>query len=257
MSRVHPDLDLALEVAGIADDIGMRHFRRPGLVVERKADDTPVSEADREAEAAIRDHLAGERPGHNVLGEEFGETGDGDGTWRWIIDPIDGTKNFVRGIPVWANLVALEHAGELVVGVVSAPALGRRWWAARGGGAYADGQRIVVSDVERVEDAHLSGDGYDAFDASERGAAFQRLAAQCTRSRGFGDFWSHMLVAEGAIDIAIEPSVARWDVAAVQVIVEEAGGRFSDLTGAPHTDGGGALSTNGRLHDAVLHAMRA
>ena len=153
---MHPDLDLALELADIADEIGTRHFRRPGLTIEQKADDTPVSEADREAETAIRDHLAGERPGHAVLGEEFGETGDGDGTWRWIIDPIDGTKNYVRGIPVWANLIALEHAGELVLGVVSAPALGRRWWAVHGEGAYANGEPIGVSAVDTIEAAHLS-----------------------------------------------------------------------------------------------------
>jgi len=251
----HPDLELALELADVADGISLARYRAHDLVIETKPDRTPVTEADKAVEVALRDVLAGERPGHAVLGEEDGVSGDPDSPWRWIIDPIDGTANYLRGIPVWATLIALEHAGEMVVGVVSAPAMGHRWWASRGDGAFADGQPIRVSNVAAIEDAQLSSDGFDSWERHGGSDAFMALVRRCWRTRGFGDFWQHMLVAEGAVDIVLEPAVSLWDLAAIQIIVEEAGGRFTDLTGAPRADGGTACSTNGLLHQAVLDAL--
>jgi histidinol-phosphatase len=214
-----------------------------------------VSEADRAAEEMVRAQIERARPGDAVLGEELGTRGSG--ARRWIVDPIDGTKNYVRGVPVWATLLALEEDGELVVGVVSAPALGHTWWAARGEGAYRDGERIHVSGVGALEDAHLCYSDYTHWDehAGLR-AEFDALTRAVWRTRGFGDFWSYMLVAEGAADVAAEPVVALWDLAALLPIVEEAGGRFTDLSGARTADGGSALGTNGLLHDEVLHRLR-
>jgi histidinol-phosphatase len=231
----------------------MARFRAADLVVSTKPDLTPVTEADRSVERAIRERLAAARPGHAVLGEEYGAEGAGE--WRWILDPIDGTKNFVRGIPVWATCIGLQHAGTMVVGVVSAPALGRRWWAARGQGAFAGGRPIRVSGIASVADAQLSYDSVPGFEACGMGERFLGLARRCWRTRGLGDFWSHVLVAEGAVDIAVEPEVSVWDVAAVQVIVEEAGGRFTSLAGEARPDGGSAVSTNGLLHDEVLQEL--
>ena len=199
-----------------------------------------------------------------MLGEEFGTRGEG--SRRWIVDPIDGTQGYARGIPVWATLIALECDGVVTVGVASAPALGARWWAARGAGVYRSGsgssgtdgggEPIEVSKVARVEDAHLAYDSVAAFESVGRDAEFLALARRCWRTRGFGDFWAHMLVADGSIDIAVEVGGLKiWDLAAVQVIVEVAGGRFSDLAGAPRPDGGDGLSTNGLLHDDVLAAL--
>jgi histidinol-phosphatase len=222
--------------------------------VETKPDLTPVSEADHAAEQLIRDRLATARPGDAVLGEEFGT--EGDSARRWIIDPIDGTKNYVRGVPVWATLLALEEAGEMRVGVVSAPALGHTWWAVRGGGAFADGAPIEVSKVAALEDAHLCYSDFKWWGEFGLQSEFDALARRVWRTRGFGDFWSHILVAEGAADIAAEPIVALWDLAPLLVIVEEAGGRFTDLGGTATADGGSAVSTNGLLHAAVLDALR-
>jgi histidinol-phosphatase len=231
-------------------------FRDADLVVSTKPDLTPVTEVDRAVESAIRDRLARERPDHAVLGEEFGGEAGPTAAWRWVLDPIDGTKNYVRGIPVWATCIALQRGGEAVVGVVSAPALGRRWWASRGDGAFADGGRIRVSAVADLADAQLSYDTVTGFEPFGLGERFLGLARRCWRSRGLGDFWSHVLVAEGAVDVAVEPEVSVWDVAAVAVIVEEAGGRFTDLAGVARPDGGSAVSTNGLLHDEVLTALR-
>jgi histidinol-phosphatase len=232
----------------------MDRFRAGDLVVETKPDLTPVTDADRAVEAAIRDRLAAERPGDAVFGEEFGTTGEGGR--RWIVDPIDGTKGYARGLPVWATLLALEADGELVVGVVSAPALGSRWSAARGAGARRDGEPVTVSKVERFEDAHLAYDSVDAFESVGLQAEFLALARRCWRVRGFGDFWSHVLVADGSIDIAVEVGgLAVWDLAAVRVVVEEAGGRCTDLRGAPRIDSGDVISTNGWLHDDVVAAF--
>jgi histidinol-phosphatase len=241
-------------LADLADVMTLARFRDRDLVVSTKPDLTPVTEADRTVEQALRDRIAQARPGHAIVGEELAEK-QGQGTWRWILDPIDGTKNYVRGIPVWATCIALQRDNEGVVGVVSAPALGRRWWAARGHGAFADGQPIRVSAVGDLADAQLSYDSVMSFEAYGLGERFLGLARRCWRSRGLGDFWSHVLVAEGAVDVAAEPEVSIWDVAAIQVIVEEAGGRFTDLAGAARPDGGSAVSTNGLLHDDVLAAL--
>ena len=184
--------------------------------------------------------------------------GDETSPWRWVIDPIDGTSNFIKGFPGWATLIALMYEGSPVVGMVSAPALNRRWWAAAGTGAFANGKAIHVSDVSRIEDAHLSHAGVKIFrthGSAELQGRVIDLSNRVWRERGIGDFWMHVLVAEGAFDIAVEPIVNLWDLAALQPIVQEAGGRFTDLAGEARPDGGSALSTNGTLHDAVLAAL--
>jgi histidinol-phosphatase len=254
---VSADLDLALALADVADTITMDRFLADDLVVDTKPDLTPVTEADRAVEEAIRTRLAERHPGDAVLGEEFGHTEPADATRRWIVDPIDGTKNYVRGVPVWATLLALEEDEELVVGVVSAPALGRRWWAARGEGAYVDDRlrgggprQIGVSAVHQLGDAQLCFAGLE--DWPDGGARLMHLAKRCWRSRGYGDFWSYALLAEGVIDLACEPIVELWDLAAPRVLVEEAGGRFTDLGGVARADGGDALASNGLLHEAAL-----
>jgi histidinol-phosphatase len=252
---VNPDLVLALHLADIADGLTMRRFRAAGLGVEVKADGTPVTDADRDTEEAIRETLRRHRPDHAVVGEEHGAEGSSE--LRWFVDPVDGTRNFVRGVPVWATLIALRSGERPVCGVVSAPALGRRWSAARGEGARdARGAALRVSGVTSIEDAHLSCTDFRDFAALGHGAWFERLAARCGYVRGFGDFWSHMLVAEGALDVALEAVVDAWDVAAVQVIVEEAGGRFSDFAGDARIDSGTVVTSNGLLHDSVLGAIR-
>ena len=189
-----------------------------------------------------------------MVGEEFGA--DQPGGTRWILDPIDGTKNYLRGVPVWATLIGLERDGAVVAGVVSAPALHRRWWAARGEGSFVNGRRIRVSRVTDLSDAVLSYASLGSWEQHGLGEQFLTLARACWRTRAFGDFWSHMLVAEGAADLAVEPEVNLWDLAAPQVIVEEAGGRFTDLGGTPTPAGGSVVSTNGLLHDRVLATLR-
>lgn len=249
------DLALALELADEADAITTDRFRADDLVVETKPDMTPVSEADRATEVALRAALARARPDDGVIGEELGAT-EGTSGRRWILDPIDGTKSYVRGIPVWSTLVALETADGIGLGLVSAPALGHRWWAVRGGGAFRDGEPITVSGVTTVEDAHLSYDSVSAFDTAGLTEQFLALTRRCWRSRGFGDFWQYALVAEGALDIAVESIGPRiWDLAPLLVLVEEAGGRFTDLAGVATPDGGSAVATNGHLHAAVLAAL--
>jgi histidinol-phosphatase len=251
---MNPDLTLALELADLADQISTERFRAADLVVQTKPDMTPVSEADTAIERALRERLAVARPDPAVVGEEEGV--QGDSSHRWIIDPIDGTKNFVRGIPIWGTLIGLEREGRTVVGVASAPALHRRWWASRGGGAFADGRPIHVSKVERLADAQLSLSSVESWDRHGRGERIAELTRRVWRSRGFGDFWQHVLVAEGAVDVAVEPEVSLWDLAALQVIVEEAGGQFTDLTGAPRADGGNVATSNGLLHDEILAILR-
>jgi histidinol-phosphatase len=250
-------LALALELADVADGITSARFRAHDLQVTTKPDLTPVSEADEAVERAIRDRLAA-LSGHAVVGEEFGADAHAvDAEYRWIIDPIDGTKSYVRGVPIWATLIGLEHAGSLVVGVVSAPAIGMRWWAARGHGAFRDGERIGVSRVASLDDAQISfaWDTKDRFDADSIGDRLLALSHRCWRTRGIGDFWQHLLVAEGAFDIAIDPIVARWDVAALIPIIEEAGGRWSTVDGAVDADGGSFVCTNGVLHDLVIEGL--
>ena len=250
------ELTLATELVDLADVITMRHFQSSGLVIETKPDRTEVTIADRSTEHAIREHLALHRPTHGVLGEEHGVT-DAESRCRWIIDPIDGTSNYVRGVPLWATLLGFEVDGEIVLGMVSAPALKKRWWAARGLGAFVDGKRIHASRISTLADASLSySEG--PWDAHGMRAGIDRLRRSVVKERAFGDFWQHMLVAEGAVDIAAEAIVSLWDLAAIQIIVEESGGRFTDLSGVARPDGGCALSTNGLLHDqalALLHGL--
>jgi histidinol-phosphatase len=251
------DLALAQELADLADGITLGRYRADDLLVETKPDLTPVTEADRGVEEAIRARLASVRPDDAVLGEEFGG-GEGGAARRWIIDPIDGTKNYVRGIPVWATLLALESDGEAVVGLVSAPALRRRWWGSSGAGAFVnDGleaapRALRVSGVGALGDAQLSYSGFGGWDHSVGLEAFMALARACWRTRAYGDFWSYMLVAEGAVDVACEPEVTLWDLAAPKLIVEAAGGRFTDLSGVATAGGGDALATNGLVHDEAL-----
>ncbi len=244
------DLEFALSLADTADEISMRWFGSRTLTVDTKPDMTPVSVADREVEDALRARI---RKGESFLGEETGASGKSK--LRWIVDPIDGTRNFVRGIPVFATLIALERRGKLELGVVSAPALHRRWWAERGGGAWLNGEPIHVSGVHRIEDAVVAYTSARDFFAQGVGDEFLDLANRSWTARGVGDFWMHMLVAEGAAELAIDLTVSLWDVAAVQPIVEEAGGRFSDLSGAARADGGSGVSSNGFLHDEALAAF--
>src|SRR4051794_31603661 len=233
----------------------MVRFGAKDLVVDTKPDLTPVSDADRAVETALRQRLATDRPGDAVIGEEYGVTGAADR--EWIVDPIDGTKNFVRGMPVWATLLALRVDDAVAVGVVSAPALGRRWWAARGSGAWTSyggrERHLTVSKVRSLDDAFLSYASLSGW--RELQGSLLDLTSRVWRTRAFGDFWSHMLVAEGAVDISCEPEVTLWDLAALQPIVEEAGGRFTDLSGVDGADGGSVVCTNGRLHDDVLAAL--
>jgi histidinol-phosphatase len=254
------DLALAHELADAADAITLARFGAVDLVVESKPDLTPVSDADVAVEQAIRSVLASRRPGDAVLGEEDGETGTGPR--RWVIDPVDGTKNFVRGVPVWASLIALQQDGVVTAGVVSAPALGRRWWAARGLGAHTGGsltaaRRLQVSAVSELADASVAYSSLTAWEEQGRLPGLLQLSRDVWRTRAYGDFWSHMMVAEGAVDASFEPEVSLWDLAPLQVVVEEAGGRFTDLAGQPRPDGGSAVCSNGLLHDRVLAALSA
>ncbi len=254
-SDLADDLKLALALTDRADAITLARFRAEDLVVETKPDLTPVSEADRDVEQAVRERLAAARPDDQVFGEEYGGAAVPNGGRRWIVDPIDGTKSYVRGVPAWATLLALEVDGEITLGVVSAPALGRRWWAARGAGAFlrdAPGhgpRRLHVSGVRRLADAQLCFGGLEEWREAGRLDALLALAARCWRSRGYGDFWSYMLVAEGALEIGLDPSVSLWDLAAPMVIVQEAGGRFTDHAGVATAGGGSAIATNGLLHE--------
>ncbi|MEP6851936.1 MAG: histidinol-phosphatase [bacterium] len=252
------DLELALRLADAADQLTIDRFGASDLVVEAKPDLTPVSDADRAAEQLLRTELQAERPDDAVAGEEFGATGSGPRIW--VLDPIDGTKNFVRGVPVWATLIGLLDDGDAVLGVVSAPALGRRWWAARGLGSWssANGGRARVNRVSLVADladASLSFSDVASWAAHGRAEAFAALTQGVWRSRGYGDFWSYMLVAEGAVDVAAEPELSLWDVAAVAPVVTEAGGTFSGVDGVPGVHQGSAAASNGRLHAALLTAL--
>lgn len=252
------DLSLALTLADTADAITVRRFGATDLVVESKPDLTPVSDADRSVEQEIRRLLTEARPHDAVSGEEFGSSGSG--ARRWVIDPIDGTKNFVRGVPVWATLIALLDGDDPVVGVVSAPALGRRWWAHRGAGAWvgalgAAPRRLSVSKVASLSDASLSYASLAGWAARGRRAALIELTDRLWRTRAYGDFWSYMLVAEGAVDLAAEPELSLWDMAALAPIVTEAGGRFTGLNGVQGVYQGNAAASNGLLHEQFLAAL--
>ncbi|WP_394848673.1 histidinol-phosphatase [Pendulispora brunnea] len=257
MTSYASDLDLALRLADAADAVTRTRFRASDLRVERKPDRTPVTDADLAVEDAVRALIGKERPDDAVAGEERGGS-IGEGR-TWVLDPIDGTKNFLRGVPAWATLIALLDGGRAVVGVVSAPALGQRWWASLGDGAWTRKQtdekreprKLSVSAVGALSDAYLSTTHLNSWVEFHSREKYLALVDAVWETRAFGDFWQHCLVAEGAIDLAAEAIVNPWDVAPLKVIVEEAGGAFSDLSGANRL-GGSVLTSNGRLHDAAL-----
>jgi histidinol-phosphatase len=259
MSGYADDLALAHLLADTADSISMARFRALDLRVESKPDLTPVSDADTAVEKAIRSTLARARPRDGVLGEEYGMSSPaaGSGSRHWVIDPIDGTKNFVRGVPIWGTLIALMDGDTPVAGLVSAPALGRRWWGATGLGAYAGkhqraATRIKVSKVSRLPDASFCYSSLKGWAENGRLEPMVDICLQVWRSRAYGDFYGYMLLAEGAVDVMVEPELSLWDVAALIPIVTEAGGTFTDLDGRPGPGGGSAIATNGHLHEDVL-----
>jgi histidinol-phosphatase len=262
MADYHDDLRLAHVLADHADSVTLDRFKALDLKIDTKPDLSPVSDADRTVEELLRNDLQRARPRDAVMGEEHGSTGHGPR--RWVIDPIDGTKNYIRGVPVWATLIALMELGpngdQPVVGMVSAPALGRRWWAARGVGAFTGrgltkATRMQVSDVSRLEDASFAYSSLTGWEDRDRLGAFLDLSRSCWRTRAYGDFWPYMMVAEGSVDICAEPELSIWDMAANCVIVEEAGGRFTGLDGIPGVHGGNAVASNGLLHGELLQRL--
>jgi len=269
------DLALAHALADLADAISLDRYQAQDLVVINKPDNTPVTDADRAVETAIREALATHRHTDGLVGEEFGSDKGTSGRY-WVIDPIDGTKNFMRGVPTWATLIALVQvdssgAEEVVVGIASAPALARRWSAAKGHGAFvrfnsgnvedvseefdsnSSEKKLSVSKVSALSDASISYSDFVGW--GDRLEPFQKMLATALRTRGIGDFWSHMLVAEGAVDVAIEPKLAVWDMAALDIIVREAGGIFTNTAGQSGPFGGSGVSTNGLLHNAVINGL--
>lgn len=271
-------VDAALGWCDAADAIAMRHFRRD-LQLERKPDRSFVTVADRSIERLVRERIADAFPDHGVVGEEYGATDpagggfgskggdDGGGTVRWYVDPIDGTHNFLRGVPVFATLLAVERDGELQAGIISAPALRQRWYAWRGGGAWASGgagdasetarRRIEVSRVAELADAQVLYASATDIEASGRAPGFRALLGEAWRERGFGDFWGYTLVAEGAAEAMVEVDLWPWDAAAPMVLVEEAGGRVTDLAGRRSFEGGSFLATNGLLHETIRDRLTA
>ncbi|MFD6564310.1 histidinol-phosphatase [Micromonospora profundi] len=263
MTGYADDLTLAHLLADRADAVATARFRALDLRVEAKPDLTPVSDADTAVEREIRALLAEHRPGDGLLGEEYGAKPDTDpGGRRWIVDPIDGTKNFVRGVPVWATLIALYDGDRPAVGVVSAPALGRRWWASAGAGAYAGpgpaaGERISVSAVGKIDDASFCYSSLTGWERAGRLDAMLDVMRASWRSRAYGDFYGYMLLAEGALDVMVEPELSLWDVAALVPIITEAGGTVTDLAGRPAPAGApgtesSVVATNGVLHTDIL-----
>jgi histidinol-phosphatase len=269
------DLALAHALADLADAISLDRYQAQDLVIATKPDNTPVTDADRAVETAIREALATHRNTDGLVGEEFGSDKGTSGRY-WVIDPIDGTKNFMRGVPTWATLIALVNVDssgieEVIVGIASAPALARRWSAAKGHGAFvrfssgniddlsedlgasSNEKKISVSKVAKLSDASISYSDFVGW--GDRLEPFQKMLASAWRTRGIGDFWSHMLVAEGAVDIAIEPKLAVWDMAALDIIVREAGGAFTNTAGQNGPFGGSGVSTNGVLHNAVVNGL--
>lgn len=245
------DLKLALEAAAAADSISLARYQAQDLVIETKPDLSPVTDADKAVEKSFRKLISSKRAEDLVVGEEFGAPEKVSGEYYWVIDPIDGTKNFLRGVPTWATLIALmDPNGEAVVGVVSAPALNRTWYASQGGGAFVkfnnEIKKISVSKVSKLSDASISYSDLQGWGA--RREKFIALQDRIWRTRGIGDFWSHMLVAEGAVDIAVEPSLKLWDMAALDIILREAGGTFTNIEGKPGPHGGSGISSNGILH---------
>ncbi len=255
MASFDDDLRLAHVLADAADDIAVKRFRALDLVVDTKPDLTPVTEADRMVEETLRSVLSRARPRDAVVGEEYGRSGNSNRVW--VIDPIDGTKNYVRGVPVWATLIALLEGDRPVVGVVSAPALHRRWWASKGGGTWtgrslSKATRCHVSKVQELSDASLSFSSLTGWEEQGRLESFLGLTRSVWRTRAYGDFWSHVMVAEGTVDIAAEPELSLWDAAPLPIILEEAGGRATNLRGNGFEDGGPLVCTNGVIHDQVL-----
>jgi len=254
------DLQLAHQLADLADEITLGHFLSDELKSSLKADQTVVTEADRRAEAAIRQSLSNHRPSDAVQGEEMADTGSSNR--HWVIDPIDGTANYIRGVPIWATLIALMNDDHVEVGLVSAPALGRRWWASIGhgawtGGALATARQLSVSPIDQLSQAFISYSSLAAWAAIGRQEQFTGLLQRCGRTRAFGDFYSYMLVAEGAVEIATEPELALHDMAALDVIITEAGGSFTNLDGHLGPVGPGALATNGFLQTQALESLAA
>jgi histidinol-phosphatase len=247
------ELDAVQRWLDDTDRIALRDFTVGGAF-ELKADGTPVTAADREIEQALRGEVERRFPGDAVLGEEQGASGVA--ARRWIVDPIDGTKNYRRGIPIFATLLALEHNGDLVLGVASAPALGARWWAVKGSGAFRNGEPIRVSTLKELSEAEVASGSLSSIKRAGKLEGFLRLTERAARQRGFGDFWGHMLVAQGSVDVMVEPEVSVWDLAAPKAILEEAGGRMTSLDGEDRIDAGHCLSTNGVLHDEVLGVLR-
>jgi histidinol-phosphatase len=262
VTRYGDDLALAHVLADTADSIAMARFRSLDLRVTAKPDLTPVTDADIAVEKALRATLARTRPRDGVLGEEYGQSpaAAGPSQRQWVIDPIDGTKNFVRGVPIWATLIALMDGSDPVVGMVSAPGLSRRWWAAKGLGAYAGrhttaATAIHVSGVGRLADASFCYSSLVGWEQAGRLEAILEINRRSWRSRAYGDFYGYMLVAEGAVDIMVEPELSLWDLAALVPIVTEAGGTFTDLGGRPGPGGGSAVATNGKLHAEILDRL--
>ena len=252
------DLDLAIELAEIADAISLQRFRALDLHVESKPDRSPVTDADRSVEQALKQLLSEKAPNDALIGEEYGNSGSAARTW--IIDPIDGTANYLRGVPVWATLIALAEEGKPVVSVVSAPAMGRRWWAAPGIGAFTsdiDGttRELKVSAIGELENASLSYNNLQLWDQAGMLSQLTELSRQIWRTRAYGDFWSYMLLAEGSVDIVAEHDLKIYDIAALVPIVEIAGGKFSDLSGELTAESSSVLATNSKLHSAVSAAL--
>jgi len=243
----------ALELADAADRISMRYFRKDPRV-DRKPDRTFVTEADTAIERELRERIARRYPAHGVLAEEFGD-GTSDQEIRWIIDPIDATHNYMRGVPVFATLIALERAGVMELGVMSAPAMRERWHAVRGGGAWSGKRPLHVSMVSRIEDAQIFYASRSAFAAVGKERGFDAVVRAAWRDRGFGDFWGYALVAEGAGEAMIEPELFSWDLAAPLILIEEAGGRLTDFKARRTYAGGNAVASNGLLHEAILQKL--
>jgi histidinol-phosphatase len=258
-TRYDDDLKLAFELADIADEITMMRYRSPDLEVETKPDLTPVSESDKRVEIALRQRLGHIRPDDRIIGEEFGGAGFDPASPEpgrsWVIDPIDGTKSYVRGMDTWTTLIALLEDGDVKLGVVSMPALKKRWWAVRGHGAFADGRRIHVSAISELSNAQFVWSGIEEWDAIGGFDKVVELGRRCWRTRGVGDSWQYMLVAEGAAEIATDPEATLWDLAAVSIVVEEAGGRFTSLDGTAGPGAGSGLASNGSLHAEALAAL--
>jgi histidinol-phosphatase len=253
MGVTHPTVTAALEAAHVAGEIAMKYYRG-GFEVTIKADQTPVTQADREAEQAIRGILGRATPGAGFLGEEFGE--EGSTSYRWIIDPIDGTKNFVRRIPIWAVLIALEEDGQVTTGVVHNPVTGELFWARKGEGAWANGERIRVSPCPALKDAMLMHSSLNLIKNVGYWEGFVRLVDATSRQRGFGDYYGYCLVAAGKGELYAEADLKPWDAAPMKILIEEAGGRLTDFEGKPDIYTGSVLASNGLLHDEALRLLR-